>query len=223
MDSKYEECIRLWDDIFQKAGSKLPEKIETGSEGFDRGLQWLTKDVQSVIDFGCGTGTALFLCNKYGTQMHIGIDLSAQAIKNAADKAKMVKTGKFDFLCGGVEKLKQIQSETIEAAILSNIMDNLYPDDAICVLEEIYRILKKDGKLLVKLNPFITAEQIEEYGLKRIVGNLFDDGMLLWNNTKEEWDDIFALKYSITSYEEIYYEGHEQSQRMYLLTKRMET
>lgn len=75
MDSKYEECIRLWDDIFQKAGSKLPEKIETGSEGFDRGLQWLTKDVQSVIDFGCGTGTALFLCNKYGTQMHIGIDL----------------------------------------------------------------------------------------------------------------------------------------------------
>ena len=153
--------------------------------------------------------------------MHIGIDLSAQAIKNAADKAKMVKTGKFDFLCGGVEKLKQIQSETIEAAILSNIMDNLYPDDAICVLEEIYRILKKDGKLLVKLNPFITAEQIEEYGLKRIAGNLFDDGMLLWNNTKEEWDDILALKYSITSYEEIYYEGYEQSQRMYLLTKRM--
>lgn len=101
------------------------------------------------------------------------------------------------------------QDETVDAAILSNIIDNLYPDDAVQVLDEIWRILKKNGKLLVKLNPFITTEQIEEYGLKRISGNLFDDGMFLWNNTKEEWDDILASGYSIISYEEIYYEGYE--------------
>ena len=78
----------------------------------------------------------------------------------------------------------------MDSAILSNIIDNLYPDDAISVLEEIKRILKKNGKLLVKLNPFISDEQIEEYGIKKISGNLLDDGMILWNNTNEEWEDI---------------------------------
>ena len=39
---------------------------------------------------------------------------------------------------------------------LAWLTDNLYPDDAISDLEEIKRILKKNGKLLVKLNPFIS-------------------------------------------------------------------
>lgn len=102
---------------------------------------------------------------------------------------------------------------------LAWLTDNLYPDDAISVLEEIKRILKKNGKLLVKLNPFISDEQIEEYGIKKISGNLLDDGMILWNNTNEEWEDILGAGYSISDYVEIYYEEYGQINRMYLLTK----
>lgn len=102
---------------------------------------------------------------------------------------------------------------------LAWLTDNLYPDDAISVLEEIKRILKKNGKLLVKLNPFISDEQIEEYGIKKISGNLLDDGMILWNNTNEEWEDILGARYSISDYVEIYYEEYGQINRMYLLTK----
>lgn len=107
----------------------------------------------------------------------------------------------------------------MDSAILSNIIDNLYPDDAICVLEEVRRILKKDGKLLVKLNPLITDDQIVACGIKKISDNLFDDGMLLWNNTNEEWDSILGSRYSIIDYKEIYYEEYDQINRMYLLTK----
>ena len=88
------------------------------------------------------------------------------------------------------------------------------------VLEEKRRILKKGGKLLVKLNPYITDEQIEEYGIKKIGDNLLDDGMILWNNTNEMWISIFQKKYSIIRYEEIIYEEYAQMNRMYLLERR---
>ena len=217
--NKYDKCIELWDDIFSKEETVLPKKRETGNVEFDKGLAWLTDGAVSVLDFGCGNGTALFLCNKYGTDTHIGIDLSSQAINSAIKKSKQVKNGDFQFIFGGIEALKSIQDESVDSVILSNIIDNLYPDDAISVLEEIRRILKKNGKLLVKLNPFITDEQIEEHGIRRISGNLLDDGMLLWNNTNEEWADILEARYSISRYVEIYYEEYKQTNRMYLLIR----
>jgi len=217
--NKYDKCIELWDDIFSKEETVLPKKRETGNVEFDKGLAWLTDGAVSVLDFGCGNGTALFLCNKYGTDTHIGIDLSSQAINRAVEKSKLIENGDFRFLCGGIEVLGNIPDESVDSAILSNIIDNLYPDDAIVVLEEIKRILKKNGKLLVKLNPFITDEQVKEYGIKRISGNLLDDGMLLWNNTNEEWENILETRYSINRYTEVYYEKHDQINRMYLLNK----
>ena len=78
---------------------------------------------------------------------------------------------------------------------------------------------KRNGKLLVKLNPYITDRQKEEYGIKTVSGNLLDDGLLLWNNTNDEWENIFASRFSMIRYTEIYYEEYEQSNRMYLLTK----
>jgi len=72
----------------------------------------------------------------------------------------------------------------------------------------------------VKLNPYITDEQIEEYGIKKIGDNLLDDGMILWNNTNEMWISIFQKKYSIIRYEEIIYEEYAQMNRMYLLERR---
>ena len=80
--------------------------------------------------------------------------------------------------------------------------------------------MKKGGKLLVKLNPYITDEQIEEYGIKKICDNLLDDGMILWNNTNEMWISIFQKKYSIIRYEEIIYEEYAQMNRKYLLERR---
>ncbi|MFL0253320.1 hypothetical protein ACJDT4_23210 [Clostridium neuense] len=47
--------------------------------------------------------------------------------------------------------------------VLSNIIDNLYPYDAEILMNEVERILKAKGKALVKLNPYITKEQIMEY------------------------------------------------------------
>ncbi|MCM1038673.1 MAG: class I SAM-dependent methyltransferase [Ruminococcus sp.] len=183
---KYKKVIHKWDEIFRQEGMTPPQQKESGNRDFDKSLLWLTEAADSVIDFGCAAGVLLFLCSHYGTTRHIGIDLSPQAIVNAQEKGKQIPERIFSFICGGVDALESVESSFADAAILSNIIDNLYPEDAHHVLREMRRILKPGGRLLVKLNPFMTPEQIKEWGVKAIEGNLLDDGMILWNNSTKE-------------------------------------
>lgn len=87
-------------------------------------------------------------------------------------------------------------------------------------MNEVERILKADGKVLVKLNPYITKEQIIEYNIKVIKDNLLDDGLILLNSTTDEWTKLFKRKFDIEHYEEIYYPQYDQYNRMFCLVKR---
>lgn len=214
---RYGKVGLFWDDVFQKEEIKLPKEGESGNEVFDEGLRWLTENASSVMDFGCASGTLLLLCSQYGTAEHIGIDLSAAAVAKARKKGALMHRGRFSFFCGGVETLKDMETASMDAAILSNIIDNLYPEDAHCVLKEVQRILRPDGRLLVKLNDFLTDGQILDYGIRKIQDHLLDDGLLLWNNSTEEWDEILQSYFIIERFRKIYYEEHGQYNRLYHL------
>lgn len=216
---KYDECINQWNQIFKEDDVDFIPKRQTGNEKFDRGIEWVTKSAKTVLDFGCGNGSVLFSCSYYGTQKHIGLDLSHQAIKNAAARSKKVPQGEYEFLCGGIEALKNRESQSVDAVILSNIIDNLFPEDAIAVLEQIKRILKKEGRVLVKLNDYVPAAHREQLQLKEIQENVLDDGMLLWNNTTEQWNAILKKYFVVEHMEKIYYEAYKQYNRMYFLSK----
>ena len=64
--NKYDKSLEMWNQYFLTEDILAPIKKETGNETFDRGLKWLVSNAKSVLDFGCGSGTALFLCNNYG-------------------------------------------------------------------------------------------------------------------------------------------------------------
>ena len=83
------------------------------------------------------------------------------------------------------------------------------------------RVLKENGKVLVKVNPYVTTEQISEWNIKVVKDNLLDDGLILWNNTTDEWIKFFERKFDIRQYEEIYYPEYEQYNRMFWLVKRI--
>lgn len=63
----------------------------------------------------------------------------------------------------------------------------------------------------------MTAEQIDEWGVKVIEGNLLDDGLVLWNNSTKEWDEILCTYFSIDRYLTIYYKEYDQYNRLYQL------
>lgn len=215
----YDRCIQKWDMIFKEEKKIMLNKKGSGNLTFDRGIYWLTKNVDTILDFGCGNGKVLSLCALAGTTSHIGIDLSSEAIKSAENLCGQMNRGLYRFICGGVEVLSQIESETIDAVVLSNILDNLYPEDAHQLLYETKRVLKKKGKVLIKLNPHLTQEQIEQWDIKVIQDNLLDDGLILWNNRTEEWVNIIQEYFSIEQVEDIFYEEYDQYNRMFLVSK----
>ena len=215
----YQRCIAFWDQVFSAEGDALPNGATTGSEAFDQALSWLCDGTDHVLDFGCGNGSMLFLCAQNGTSQHIGIDLSQEAILCAKRKAERAQPGTFSFLQDGVEALTSIPDASTDAIILSNIVDNLYPKDANCLIGESARILKHGGKALIKLNQYLTQEQIAEWNIRPICGNLLDDGLLLWNNPTEEWRAFFSAQFTIYRETEVYYPEHEQTNRLFFLIK----
>ncbi len=219
MNEKYIRCIRQWDEIFEKSGLEIPKSKETGNAAFDDAIVWLTEHAETVLDFGCGNGMILFLCSMHGTKNHIGIDLSEKGIENAKLRSEKMKSGKYRFIAGGMEALKETGNESVDSVVLSNIVDNLYPQDAKTLLGEVKRILKTNGRVFIKLNPFLTKEKIEEYHVKTIESNLLDDGLILWNNTTQEWRAFIGSYFEIAQYIEIEYPEHQMINRLFLAVK----
>lgn len=219
MSAKYEKSIKAWNKLFSNRNEKVPTKANTGNETIDRGLNWLCEGSERILDFGCGDGTLLFICALFGTKFHIGIDLSEKAIEKANVRKAKSNQGEFDFIWGGIEEIKAIKDTSVDAVILSNILDNLYPEDVIVLLKEVKRILKVNGKVLVKLNPYITEAQIKEWQITIIAEDLLDDGFILHNKTTNEWEEILSRYFSISEFEEIIYPEQKQTNRLFLLEK----
>lgn len=220
MDNTYEQCRAIWDGIFAKETARVPGCKNTGNTELDAGLDWLSNGTSSVLDFGCGNGSMLFFCALRGTKRHIGIDISQEGVDLATRRAESMGRGEYDFHQGGVDALEALEDSLFDGAILSNIIDNLRPKDAQLLYKQVKRVLKPQGKLLVKLNPFLTEEQIKEWDIKVIEGNLLDDGLLLWNRRTEDWSEMFAEDFAVVQYRDIYYEKHQQYNRMFLMVKK---
>ena len=215
----YQKCIAFWNGVFSEEDSGAPKATTSGNTALDEAIEWLCNGTNRVLDFGCGNGAMLFLCALAGTRDHVGIDLSQEAVLCAGRKADHMPIGAYQFEQGGVESLSKYPKESFDAVILSNIIDNLYPEDARLILNESARVLKNGGKALIKLNPYLAQEQIAAWDIKEIAGNLLDDGLLLWNNTTEEWRDLFTPYFTIYREEEIYYPEYEQTNRLFCLVK----
>ena len=80
--SRYDKSIDAWNSIFSEESAAFPKTKMTGNPSFDKGLEWLTENASTVLDFGCGNGIVLFLCPLYGTKTHIGIDLYRRQWEN---------------------------------------------------------------------------------------------------------------------------------------------
>ena len=222
MRQKYENCKEQWNAIFKKEAVTVPQVKETGNKTFDVALDWLCEDTERVLDFGCGSGSVLFYCALRGTKKHIGIDMSEEGIGLAMKRKELMKCGEYLFLDGSTDRLKGWHDESIDAVVLSNVIDNMYPEDAKELLKEIKRILHPGGNVLVKVNPYLVKKQQQEWNITTIEGNLLDDGMLLWNNTTEEWRRLLHPYFIIEQYKDIYYKEYDMHNRMFLARKEEE-
>lgn len=219
MGNSYDEAIKYWDDVFGQAPEYDPDK-EINVREIEEGISWLVEDCNSAIDFGCGNGRAILRCVSKGMGCVCGMDISNAAIIKAQNIAEGFHyKDKSNMICGGVDKLREIDDNSFESAILFNILDNLIPEDSIEVMRNIHRIVKPHGKILLKLNPYITDHQVEEYEFKKITPELYkdDSGLYLWNLTNEMTDKIIAPFFTVEKYVEIEFKQYNMINRMYYL------
>ena len=224
--NNYESTIKFWDERFGKSLSTNkrydPQKPIPIVE-IEEGLKWLIKEADSINDFGCGIGTLLFRSLFLGTKKAIGIDISPKAIELANHTSKLNKMdNKTDFKVGGIELLKKIGKNSIDAGVLFNTIDNILPEDAILVLKEMNRILKKNGKLLIKLNDAIPKNELEENDYYQLISEDFykeKSGLYFWNLSDTKFKEIIFPYFKIVKYIYVPVPKTDNKNRLYYLEK----
>lgn len=100
-----------------------------------------------VLDIGCGTGEYLKLLKEHGWDI-CGIDVNPDAITQA--KKRRVKA-----FCGELHEA-EFPSGFFDLIVMKHSLEHLY--DPVRVLEEVYRILKKSGRIMIEVPNFASVE-----------------------------------------------------------------
>ncbi len=219
----YNNTEKFWDDIFEK--EKLKDlSAPFGIEKLDSCIDWLCANTGSIIDYGCGNASMLLRCAYLNVKKGLGIDISCQAVRTAVDYISKKDLLGFSVIQGSLEALKSIKDASFEGAILSNIIDNILPDDALCVLKNIYRILTHGGRVFVKLNDFMDKEKLKEsidFFEKEISDNFFleKSGLYFHNLSDEKFERWIMEYFKVVEKGRIEFKTFDCFNRFYLLQK----
>lgn len=219
MNSFYQKYIDKENEYYSALQVGQPASGEITPKVLNDALNWLCEDAESILDFGCGSGGLLFCCSFRNVCKLVGIDLAADGIRYAESCTVFLPESEFSFLHGSFEKLITVPDCCFDGLILSNILDNMRPEDALTALRECVRCLKPGGKTIIKLNSYLTAEAIKEWNVKVLDGDLLDDGMLLWNQPDEMWLKRLHCYFTEVNQKDVFFEEYDMHNRLFLCVK----
>lgn len=129
----------------------------------------LRKNPKSILDIGCGDGVNLPLANLFPQIQYCGIDYAEKSIEAAKKNYPNI-----DFKVGDAFALPY-ENSSFDIAILSSVLI-LYKkeEDRIKLLEEAFRILKRDGILVINVwnDTWMIRNSIK---LSRVIGKIKGD------------------------------------------------
>ena len=215
----YTGAMKYWDQVFDNIEEYDPRE-EVAIPEIEEGISWICKDSKLVLDFGFGTGKVVFRCLTKGVKKVYGIDISSSAVRLAESvAAKNDLKERVKFTQGSVAALKDLQSSTYDGIILFNVLDSLKPDHAMEVIFEAKRILKPNGKVLVKLNPYLIEEKIISFERLGEEFYLEETGLYLWNLSNQRFEDVIRPNFDVEKLVVVEFK-HKMTNRMYYLRNR---
>lgn len=106
---------------------------------------------KDVLDIGCGAGGKSIYYSSLGAKSVTGVDIVSSYEERALKLAEKYKVeDKFSFLNADASKLP-FEDESFDTVIMNDAMEHVQEPEK--VLDEIYRVLKKGGRLYVNFPP----------------------------------------------------------------------
>lgn len=109
------------------------------------------KDISAnkiVLDAGCGTGKFLKVLEKNANK-YIGMDISDRQLAKAKLKSQNVNS---QFICGDLSRIP-LKDKSIDLIICTWVLGTIIDiDERNIVLNELYRVLKEDGMIVLVEN-----------------------------------------------------------------------
>jgi len=194
MDVKKENAklIEFWDQMFK---DREPMAIEKSDFDENDKLVGYLKDLgnqsETIMDIGTGSGYALFaiaMLSEKPKKLY-GIDTSSSSILLAQETALKSGLKDIQFEQKNAEDLKEISPLSYDLIICSNTLDVIPYETSKAIIQEIKRILKKGGILLLKINFYLNQELIERLKMEEIDNNTYTMNGIIrgMNLTNEDW------------------------------------
>lgn len=137
-------------------------------------LSWLEPRAgDRILDLGCGSGVAAaMLARTEGTEV-VGIDVKEEAVHYAR---RQFQAPNLRFEVGMVDDL-DFEDASIDKIALLEVIEHIYPDQAMKAVRECSRLLKPTGRLVVTTPNSHSLWPIIEWGLDllRLVPSLKGD------------------------------------------------
>ncbi len=221
----YQSTIEFWDQRFQQvldSGRVYQMGTPHPWADIENALAWLCERSGAVLDFGCGTGSIVIRSMGLGMQRGLGIDISPIAIEVAQKAARENGlVSQTEFIAGGVEQLTELQEHSFECCVLFNLIDNILPVDARRVLDDVYRVLRPGGRLLIKLNQNLPPEALEDDYFTEVAPFFYSEksGLYLWDLKDETLRELLKGHFEIHAERKVFFPESERFNRLFQLIK----
>ena len=189
----------------------------------EEAMQWLAEAKGRLLDFGSGSGAILLRSLALGAEHGLGIELVEEGVALARRWAKANGLERrTSFQQGSIERLQELDAQSKDGAVLFNILDNLLPEDARCVLHEIARILKPGARLLIKLNQDRSREYFDSERFEEMSPDFYraDTGLYLWSLSDSMLSELIEEDFDLLRQRQVKLSDSGHYHRLFYLRRR---
>lgn len=140
---------RVVEDYFRTTSASGSAASQQAFDASLKGLRrrigpWLDLAGKDVLDLGSGTGEICKLAKDEGAASIVGVNLSLDEIEYARTQvpAEFVHKDILDYL-------GECRASSVDRVFALNILEHLDKDTLVRVVEEVFRVLRDDGQLIV--------------------------------------------------------------------------
>jgi ubiquinone/menaquinone biosynthesis C-methylase UbiE len=192
-----QDLKEFWNEWFKKLEPQKinPEDVKVGNE-LDQYLKELGDEAERVLDLGTGTGYGLINAKLLGQKIKygLGVDPSENSINFVNETCKLSGIEGLDFKVGDHKSLEEIDNESFDGVICSNVLDVVPEETSLEMIHAIKRVLKPNGVFVLKINFYLTEELIQKIKMEEVAKNTYAMNGIIrgLNYTVDEWVERFA-------------------------------